>query len=296
MRLNYGNYVGAITIDQLNGLHLRPWHRQGTISVSRDIYIEAPVYTGATVTNDWCIYSLHAAPSQLIHNLNIDSDTYGLVLGDGQDASLVYNGSALAINSSLVAASDIDVTCGANKTVELQNSVYDDIQFATTTGKATPAGSAPNWEAFTTNTNEYAFDVDEEWEVQCNEISHWVKEGSTGHIHLHIAPKTANATGANRFAKFTVYFAAADVDEVWAESGPYTAEYTIPTGTAALTHLYLDMGNIDFSTFKIGAQMKAKIKRIAATGGTEYADSVFVTQCGIHFEKNTMGSRNETTK
>jgi len=226
----------------------------------------------------------------------IPADSKTIKFGAGVDMSMGYDGTNGYVNTSLVAASDLDITCGANKTIELQNTVYEDLQFSITTGKLTPAGGQPNWEALTTNIDGYAFDVNDELDVQANELPHYWKETTTGHIHLHFANKTAQATGANRYAKFTIYFAAADVDEAWAESGPYTAEYTIPTGTAALTHLYLDMGNIDFSTFKIGAQVIAKVKRIAATGGTEYADSVYITQCGIHLENDTMGSRNETTK
>jgi len=38
------------------------------------------------------------------------------------------------------------------------------------------------------------------------------------------------------------------------------------------------------------------MKRIAATTDTEYADDVFVTQVGMHLQKNTLGSASETTK
>ena len=86
------------------------------------------------------------------------------------------------------------------------------------------------------------------------------------------------------------------MNEVWAEPAVNTGEYTIANGTAALTHYFLDLGDITLTNNLIGTQIKIRIKRIAATGGTEYADSVFITQVGIHFEQNTLGSRQETTK
>jgi len=199
-----------------------------------------------------------------------------------------------AIDSSLIDPSDLDITCGANNTIELQNTVYEDLQFTIHTGRV-PAVNFPTWEAFTANTSAYAFSVGDYIDCESNEIPHFWKEATAGHLHVHFSNKTIQNTGANRFAQFTIWLTMADAGEVFAEL-PYTAEYTIPTATAALTHLYLDMGNIDLSTYLIGAQIVPRVKRIAATGGTEYADDVYIHQVGIHLEKDTMGSRNELTK
>ncbi len=173
--------------------------------------------------------------------------------------------------------------------------VWDDMQFDLASGRV-PGANAPNWETFTTNTSAYAFDVDEYIDLKANEPPHGWAEGTAGSTHLHLAIKTAQSTGSDRFAKFTVYLAIADVNEAWTEIGPYTAEYTIPTGTAALTHYLLAMGTVTLTGKNIGMQVKARVKRIAATGGTEYADSVFITQAGIHLEQDTIGSREVSTK
>jgi len=227
-------------------------------------------------------------------NVQIASDTNGLVLGATHAMSAIYNGAAGVINTSLIAPSDLDITCGAAKTIELQNTVFEDLQFTIHTGKV-PASNFPTWETFTTNTGAYAFSVDDYINCESNEIFHCWKEASTGNLHLHFSIKTIQNTGANRFAKFTIWLTMADTNGVFTETS-YTAEYTIPTATAALAHLYLDMGDIDLSTYLIGAQIIPRVKRIAATGGTEYADDVYIHQVGIHLEKDTMGSRNELTK
>ncbi len=195
----------------------------------------------------------------------------------------------------LHSAKDTRITCGANYTLELQTSVYEDLQFQISYAKVTPASLLPSWEAFTVNTSEYAFSVNDEVDTQANELPHWWKQGTAGHAHIHITTKAANATGSNRFAKFTVTFAYADIDEVWVEA-PLTAEYTIPTGTLALTHLYLDLGNLTFTNYIVGTQIRCRVKRIVATGGTEYAGDIFITQVGIHLERDTLGSRQEIIK
>jgi len=190
---------------------------------------------------------------------------------------------------------DLPVTCAAGKTIVISPVVYDDLQFAITYAKV-PAANYPNWEAFTTNTMEYAFGIDEYIDLQANELPHWWKQGTAGNVHLHFTIKTIQNSGADRFAKFSIWIAYADVNEAWVEQAVLTYEKTIPTGTAAMTNLYLAMGDATLTNYLIGGQVKIRVKRIAATGGTEYADDVFITQVGMHLQKDTMGSRTETTK
>lgn len=231
-------------------------------------------------------------------SLSILSDTLGLILGAGSDMSVYYDGTYGQINTSLIAASDLRVTCGTNKTLELQNVVYEDLQFPVSSAKV-PAVNAPTWETFTTNTNEYSFTVNDFIDANAGEVPHKWVEGTAASPHLHVTPKDAQSTGSNRFAKFTIYVAYSDSTQagtkVWTETTS-TAELTIPTGTAALTGFYLDLPDISLTGYKVGTQIKVRIKRIAATGGTEYGSNVFITQCGIHFQENTIGSRQETVK
>lgn len=230
-------------------------------------------------------------------NVTIPSDSGTLQVGAGNDMSVGYDGTDGLINTSLVAASDLNITCGANKTIELQNSVYDDMQFAIDTG-VVPGANNPTWEALTTNVYAYSFDVDDYIDVQCNEPPHKWAESTDGELHLHLSPKTGNSTGSDRFAQFTIYIAAVNSDgsDTWSETNQ-TAELTIPNGTSALTGFYLTFGtNLDLSSYNLATQIKIRVKRIAATGGTEFADNVFVTQCGCHLQQNTLGSRTASTK
>jgi hypothetical protein len=56
------------------------------------------------------------------------------------------------------------------------------------------------------------------------------------------------------------------------------------------------MGDLTLTGYKVGSQIKVRIKRIAATGGTEYNSHIFITQCGVHLKNDTIGSRAEITK
>lgn len=189
---------------------------------------------------------------------------------------------------------DLTVTCPAQKTILLTTTVYDDLQFQIAYAKVTPNNLLPNWEAFTANTSEYAFAIDEEVDTAANELPHWWKQGTVGNAHIHITTKAVPAQ--EQKARFTVTFAYADSSEVWVEA-PLTAELTIPISTTALTSFYLDLGDLTLTNYLIGAQIKCRIKRVTkSAGGTEYAGDIFITQVGIHLEKDTMGSRQETIK
>ena len=185
---------------------------------------------------------------------------------------------------------DLTITTGADKTLILGTSVYNDLQFPVATGKVTPASGEPSWETFTANTKEFAFDINDYIDLQANELLHNWKEGTDGHLHIHYTLKTAQSTGADRFVKFSIWVAYSDKDEVWVEQAVLSFEDTVPTGSLALQAFYLDMGNATLTNYLRGGQVKVRVKRIAATGGTEYADDVYVTQVGMHLEMNKIGS------
>lgn len=171
---------------------------------------------------------------------------------------------------------------------------YEDLQFGISAGKV-PVANTPNFETFTTNTQEYAFDVNDYIDLATNEPPHNHKINQTARFHLHLAPKTANATGGNRFVKFILNIAYVSMNEIWTETS-LDAEITLPNGTEALKGLLLLFGHFDLSNVGIGGQIKVRVRRIAATGGAEFAGSVFATQLGLHYLADGIGSNTPTSK
>lgn len=275
------------------GLQIKQFAKTGTTGSAYDVLIAAPS-TGGTVTNDWCIYSDHAAPSRLIDDLQIADDDKSILIGVAQDFGISYNGTEGYIDTGLIAPSDLLIDCGTEKTIELVESVWEDLQFQITAGKQ-PASSAPTWATLTTNTGEYGFDVNDYIDLASNELDHGWKEGTTGNFHLHISIPDANATGSSRYAQFTIYVAYVNASSIWTETS-LTAEREIQDGSSALENFFLDMGDVSFAGLDIGTQVKVNVKRIAATGGTEYGSNVFIHQVGCHLEYDTIGSRQETIK
>ena len=75
-RILYGNYPGSGSSAISTGIRLDGYQQSGTITTYKDIDILAPA-TGGTVTNDYCIYSAHDAPSYFAGNLVLNKLTAG---------------------------------------------------------------------------------------------------------------------------------------------------------------------------------------------------------------------------
>lgn len=179
----------------------------------------------------------------------------------------------------------------------LISSVWEDIQFPTESGKV-PSANYPTYENFTSaNIEAYAFSVDDKLQLSANEPPHGWKEGTVGSAHVHFCLKTAQTSGANQFVKLELIFAYADYNGVWTEQAAMTQEETIPTASAQWkSFLPTFSTTVNLTGLHLGSQIKCRVRRIAATGGTEYADDVYISQVGIHVEKNTIGSRTISTK
>lgn len=214
---------------------------------------------------------------------------------DGATGYVIQNSGLLLDDfGNLSKSGDLDIDCGAGNTIKLTQTVWDDIQFPISTGKI-PAANFPSYAAFTTNTQQYKFDVDDYINLEAEELAHWWKEGTGIYPHVHAALDGANASGGSYYVKFTIYLAYADENAVYTEINR-DIEIEIPDGTADMTHIFGQAAVVSMAGITIGTQMVARVKRIAATSGTEYPNDIFITQVGVHAEKDTLGSRLIGTK
>ena len=172
--------------------------------------------------------------------------------------------------------------------------VWNDLQFPISQGKV-PASNNPSWASLTTNTGEWGFNTGEYIDLASNELIHSWKEGTAGNFHVHLSIPSANATRSSQYIKVTIYVAYVNASSIWTETS-LTAEQEVPDGSSSLENFYLDLGDVAFTGLSIGTQVKCRIERIAATGGTEYPSDVFFHQVGCHLEEDTIGSRTEASK
>jgi hypothetical protein len=100
-RVSYGNLTGAGTLTLSRGIDIQLYNQAGTQTDAYDIYCRAPTGGGGSVTNEWCIYSAHAADSRLIDDLFIEDDAKYIKWGAGRDSGIQDSGSDMIIDYDL---------------------------------------------------------------------------------------------------------------------------------------------------------------------------------------------------
>ena len=73
-------------------------------------------------------------------------------------------------------------------------------------------------------------------------------------------------------------------------------EQTFTTTVLPFSHVYSSLGSFTPTGGTIGAQLKIRLKRIAAAGGTAPSTPPFALQVGMHYELNSLGSSSTTSK
>lgn len=222
----------------------------------------------------------------------IDSDTGKVLLGDGQDASLTYDGTDMEIDTSLVAASDLEVTCGTGKTLELQNAVWDDQQVLI--GAIKKGASAPADIAYK-GSEVLNFQNGQDNKITFTaQLSHRYKLGTDLEFHVHCTP-TDNTAGNVRWV----------LTYSWADIGSdFPAETTTTTAVAVAansqdSHLLHEVDTaVSSASAEAGVSgfLLCSLMREATDPGDTYNADLYVVGLDFHYQLDTMGSRLETTK
>ncbi len=230
----------------------------------------------------------------------IGTDNKALLLGGGQDFGIKYDGTDGYIETDLVAPSDLKIDCGTDKTVELQETVWDDY--------VTPIGPN-NWRGNSNNpvltklfddgaasqgVYAYVFSNGDEGLITV-QIPHKWKEGTTIYPHIHFMC-TSDVDPADNFG-IEFEWAWADIGEDFpANSTLETNDISTGVNTDDMHKLgYVTAAGISGAGHTISSVLLCRIKRVAATGD-DYAGGVAILDFDIHYEINTIGSRQEAAK
>lgn len=201
-----------------------------------------------------------------------------------------------------ISTNDLVIVCGTEKTVVLDNPVWVDVDFPIlirTTGPNIPVQTTvlgnltmPQWAINDFNV------------CEIQEITHQWSEGSDIRWHLHIITAVQDATDRN--VNFEVEFNYANIfkagayaaDQSWQGTNTVvtSGNFTIPANTAVRTNIIIPIYTWANTAGRIGAHVKARLKRIAATSGTAPSASPFCEMLQMHILCDTQGSRQIGTK
>ena len=227
-------------------------------------------------------------------NIRTSSDNDKVIFGTGKDASMFYDGTDMKIVTDDVAASDLIVDCGTDKTLELTETVWDDINF--NAGQAQqPASSIPAITTFLDNAGAdtdiatRGFGVGDKLGF-ATEYLHDCKEGGSIYFHIHFQCDDA-PTGTD-YVKWQIDYTITADGETCAPVSTITKEVAIDTQYEQFRADFDILSDLGLS---IGDQIKIKLSRIASDGDA-YSGSAKLVTFGIHVEKDTMGSRQVAIK
>jgi hypothetical protein len=226
-------------------------------------------------------------------NAKLSADNCKLFFGAGDDANVYYDGSNLNIDSSLVAPSDLKVSCGTDKTVELQESVWRDTNMAG--GVLSIIDIAQLRDTFVdeagadTGIETWGLDVGD-GVSGCFELQHDYKEGTALYFHVHWQGKAA-PTETDK-VKFQLKYTIAREETTLNAATVITIETDFDT---QYEFKRSDFASIAGTGLLIGDQFLFRLERIAASAD-EYGGVALLATVGIHYEVNTLGSRQLSDK
>ena len=219
-------------------------------------------------------------------------DANGRIAQDNANFNWDDSGKILTVNSTILCANDLLIKCATNKTLVLDKVVYDDVNAPFDSARV-PAANNPTWSSFQGNLNAYAFGIDDYLEIT-SETFHKYKEGTDLVPHIHWV--TNGLDGADRTVKWEIEYSIANMDstdgvgDAFPSTTVTSTELVIPANTPDLTHMITSLTAITGTSLKIGAYVKARIRRIASTGTEPTADP-FGLAMGVHYQVDTIGSR-----
>ena len=217
-------------------------------------------------------------------------DNEAVQFGTGVDSKMFYDGTDMKIVTDYVAPSDLIVDCGTDKTIELAETVWKDINMGSAQ-LARPSSSQPDLVNFVdeagadTGIQTYGFAVGEKVHGSF-ELQHDYKEGSDFTFHVHWQGITAPTGTDNVQWRLTYTFGIDDatldaVTIIDSADTPFDTQYEFVRS---------DIVVISGTNRKIGDQMLFTLERVAATGDA-YAGDASIATAGIHYEVDTVGSR-----
>lgn len=226
--------------------------------------------------------------------VGLKSDSTLLKFGAGDDMSISYNGTVGRIDASLVAASDLQIDCGTDKTLVLDEGVYNDANVGGLVLRT--GGTAPGVVQWLDNdgdaTGLYTIGFEDgEQGSGSIEIPHNYKQGTDLVFHIHYGLNDA-PTGTDKIRFDLIYNVQRDgttfVDATTIDSTDVTVDTQYKTGR-------IDFTAITGTNFLIGDQFNFTIKRTTAVGDA-YSGEVLIETVGFHYEADTLGSRQIGTK
>jgi hypothetical protein len=210
------------------------------------------------------------------------------------DAVMIEEVQTDRIKTDFTTPTDLTVITGSQKTIVLDSIVWDDSMVAPTAFRS--GGTALTFDLLTATIYTHRFDVNDQIHVVV-QFPHSIKLNSGISPHIHIINKNAiGNTGYN--VAFDLHYTWANIGSIFpSELNQLNVKQSFQN-VAALTHKMLTFTTINPTAVQggISSIFLAKITRVAADSEPYNTNDIFTLGFDIHFQKDTIGSRQTGVK
>jgi len=193
---------------------------------------------------------------------------------------------------------DLELITPANKTLLLNQVVWEDLRMPVNVVRV-PTTAPPGWDAFKTGLEILWFDPDTDNQVYfATQLPHAYKEGTNIVFHTHWTP-AANGN-LNEVVNWGLEYSWANTGDDFPGTTTIYANAHIPTDATLVAdrHYRTDFAEISGAGKEISSILMGRFFRDAdGSGGTDdYGDNAGLLEIDIHYQLNTLGSRQIATK
>ncbi len=221
-------------------------------------------------------------------------DNTKIITGEESDMSVYYDGTDGYIKTNEVTDSDLIIACGTDKTLTLEETVWDDINLGSAQ-LSKPASSHPDIDSFVDNTGTdtgietYAFGVGEKVHGAF-ELIHTYKEGTDLKPHVHF--QIVDAPSGTDHIRWQIAYTIAKGGAILGATETTEGECAVDT---QYENYFCALDDIDGTDLEIGDQFLFTLERIASIDDA-FAGDALIQTVGVHHEVDTIGSRQVSTK
>lgn len=298
--IDVGVSVGGTTSGQSNIASGLVVNEDGGNGANDDFRVETFSNEDALVVDasaDEVIININTKAS----NIYIPSDSNKLYLGAGNDASLDYDGTNANIRTDLVAPSDLNIDCGTDKTIVLEDTVWDDMRVVPGSfdrpGASDPTITAIQPGGSGTTTYLYRFEKDNiaSFTIQ---LPHNYKVGTDIYCHVHWTPGDNGVAENGNFVGWKLEYTWASINGAFGTMNEIDLSDACD-GTNWKHQMTPDIA-ITGTDKGISSMLICNIKRTDTGTDDTWAgtgiSSPLLLEIDFHYEIDTMGSRQKAAK
>lgn len=274
--------------------------------------VSANILGVAVSTSEVLRFTASSIQASLGIHLPSNSATDGaVVFGAGSNAKAYYDGTDFQLITDLVAASDFLVDCGTDKTLELVETVWDDLRVALgagSTGASNPPTATQFMDDGSSSIGVFAFEFGDVTAINENQmffnaqLPHRYKQGTDLGAHIHWSPVSSGAAG--EFVKWGLEYTWVNIDGTFGNTTIITSDASAAgtattSGDASLTtkkHYITALGTISGSGKNISSMLICRVFRNSSHADDDLAAGAWAFEVDFHFEIDTMGSRQNFVK